>query len=156
MSGIHSVIETDEPQSCIKSTRDNAFSSNGEFAAPNRTMSFLAESIGQKYFFCGVPGHCENGMRGTIIITLSSKNSSSISPPASSISHLFFDNNQTPVILIGVLVGVSILIMIGSLILYVNLRRKMDTKEKGIVHSDDNILQIFAQVAKHDNKEVAI
>ncbi|CAG8726170.1 17119_t:CDS:2, partial [Rhizophagus irregularis] len=123
VSGSHSVVESDLPRSCAKSAKADAFTSGGEFTAPNKTMVLLATDIGIKYFYCDVPGHCENGMYGTIIIsddllTLTPTLEVSSAGPESTLindngSPLYFESAQTPIIIIGTLVGAGVLIIVG-------------------------------------------
>uniref|UniRef100_A0A1D1YLE9 Blue copper protein n=1 Tax=Anthurium amnicola TaxID=1678845 RepID=A0A1D1YLE9_9ARAE len=68
-SGMHSVLESDAAKSCVKSAKPNAFSSGGAFAAPKTwTYNVPANATGKTWFYCGVPGHCEGGMYGTLVI----------------------------------------------------------------------------------------
>lgn len=119
-------------------------------------MVLLAKDVGIKYFYCDVPGHCEKGMHGTLIISnsVTIPTHTSVFPPAGPVislisdrgSHLFFDSAQTPIIIIGTLVGVGVLIIIGSFLLYKYLKRKRKLKEQRMFSNDHNIFQIYSQV----------
>ncbi|EXX66624.1 uncharacterized protein OCT59_004914 [Rhizophagus irregularis] len=160
VSGSHSVVESDLPRSCAKSAKADAFTSGGEFTAPNKTMVLLATDIGIKYFYCDVPGHCENGMYGTIIIsddllTLTPTLEVSSAGPESTLindngSPLYFESAQTPIIIIGTLVGAGVLIIVGSILLYMYFKRERKMKEQKIFSNDHNIFQIYSQVVTQE------
>ncbi|CAB4393428.1 unnamed protein product [Rhizophagus irregularis] len=160
VSGSHSVVESDLPRSCAKSAKADAFTSGGEFTAPNKTMVLLATDVGIKYFYCDVPGHCENGMYGTIIIsddllTLTPTLEVSSAGPESTLindngSPLYFESAQTPIIIIGTLVGAGVLIIVGSILLYMYLKRERKMKEQKIFSNDHNIFQIYSQVVTQE------
>jgi hypothetical protein len=72
VSGNHSIIESDAEGSCIKSLKEDLFTSGGVFTAPNQLRVPVSKE-GTHWFFCGVPGHCESGMNGTLIVKSSEK-----------------------------------------------------------------------------------
>ncbi|RGB29033.1 hypothetical protein C1646_796030 [Rhizophagus diaphanus] len=161
VSGSHSIVESDLPRTCVKSVKPNAFSSGGRFTAPNKTMVLLDPDVGIKYFYCDVLDHCENGMYGTIIISnniISPTPTLEVLPSAGPEGTLinddgssyYFETAQTPIIIIGTLVGAGVLIIIGSFLLYMHLKRKGNMKEQKIFSNDQNIFQIYSQVVTQE------
>ncbi|GBB95641.1 hypothetical protein RclHR1_25850001 [Rhizophagus clarus] len=67
ISGKHSIIESDAAGSCAKSIKSDAFSSSDAFTAP-KVLNLSVNNVGKTWFYCGVPGHCANGMYGTLIV----------------------------------------------------------------------------------------
>lgn len=124
-------------------------------------MVLLATDVGIKYFYCDVPGHCENGMYGTIIIsddfitpTPTLEVLPSAGPESTLIndngSPLYFESDQTPIIIIGTLVGAGVLIIVGSILLYMYLKRERKMKEQRMFSNDHNIFQIYSQVVTQE------
>ncbi|CAG8573033.1 13669_t:CDS:2 [Funneliformis caledonium] len=67
VSGKHSVIESDAKRACSASKAPNAFTTE-VYEAPKEWVLDIKDASGQKWFYCGVPQHCANGMVGTILI----------------------------------------------------------------------------------------
>jgi len=63
---MHSIVQSDEAKSCVKSAKQ-VIASGGP-AAKGKTMTFPAKEVGKMWYFCGVPGHCDAGMYGTLIV----------------------------------------------------------------------------------------
>jgi plastocyanin len=67
-TGKHSIVESDEAKSCVKSVKPTAFSSGGAFEAGKTwTYPVPKDATGKGWFFCGVEGHCAGGMYATIV-----------------------------------------------------------------------------------------
>src|SRR3954470_5904315 len=69
VSGKHSVIESDAAKSCLKSVKADAFSSDGVFGTGKILIIPAPKTAGETWFYCGVPGHCEGGMYGTLVVS---------------------------------------------------------------------------------------
>jgi len=68
-AGKHSVIESDDAKSCVKSAKADAFTSGGAFVTDPKAPKMLdmtAPKAGKAWVFCGVPGHCVPGTGGMV------------------------------------------------------------------------------------------
>ncbi|GBB87990.1 hypothetical protein RclHR1_01450018 [Rhizophagus clarus] len=144
VSGSHHIIESDKLGSCTKSVKADAFSSEGIFTAPNKTMILSAEVPGIKFFYCDIPGHCEGG---TLVIdnkfsTLgpSLDETSTNTHPKDNRFSFYFNTIKTPIIIIGTLMGVTIIIMVVSLLICVKIKKRTKEKMKKLFGYNDNIL----------------
>jgi hypothetical protein len=63
---MHSIVQTDDAKTCTPSAKQ-VIASGGKFPE-GKTMSFPAKEAGKMWIVCGVPGHCEGGMKATLIV----------------------------------------------------------------------------------------
>ncbi|CAG8608269.1 2277_t:CDS:2 [Acaulospora morrowiae] len=100
--GPHSVVQSDGPAgSCTKSSRAGAFNSGQKLSG---TFDYTVKTSGDIFYFCDVPGHCEEGgMWGVITVGSSSGNSSSTG--ATSTKSSASSTSTTIVTLLGVYDG---------------------------------------------------
>jgi len=68
-NGKHSVIESDDPKSCVKSAKADAFTSGGPIVTDPKApkmLEMIAPKAGKTWVYCGVAGHCTPGTGGMV------------------------------------------------------------------------------------------